>query len=58
MLFRSFDAQGVTVEWQDFTHPVYPQQHGAFVPYLSALDLILNCGTDARHVLEGDAALR
>ena len=53
-----FDAQGVTVEWQDFTHPVYPQQHGAFVPYLSALDLILNCGTDARHVLEGDAALR
>jgi len=41
---RLFERAGIEVEWQDYQHPVYPQQHGAFVPYLSALDLILNCG--------------
>jgi hypothetical protein len=46
-----FEQMGVRVEWQQFQHPVYPQQHGAFIPYLSALDLILNCGTDAHDVL-------
>jgi hypothetical protein len=44
---------GIAVEWQDFTHPVYPQLHGPFVPYLSAIDLVLNCGEQSRAVLEG-----
>ena len=35
---------GIEVLWQDFTHPVYPQQFGEFVPYLSALDALFNCG--------------
>ena len=48
-----FARHGIAVEWQDFEHPVYPQQHGAFVPYLSALDLLLNCGPDSPHVLAG-----
>ncbi|NOT24849.1 MAG: WbqC family protein [Acidobacteria bacterium] len=42
-----FARHGIAVEWQRYTHPVYPQQHGAFVPYLSALDLLLNCGDEA-----------
>jgi hypothetical protein len=48
-----FEAAGIAVEWQDFAHPVYPQLHGAFVPYLSALDLLFNCGPDARRILAG-----
>ena len=47
-----FDQQGITVVWQDYQHPVYTQQHGDFVPYLSALDLVLNCGDDSRSILE------
>lgn len=43
-LFRS---HGVDVEWQSYTHPVYPQLHGDFTPYLSALDLVLNCGPES-----------
>ena len=43
----AFEAQGITVEWQRYAHPTYPQLHGPFVPYLSALDLVLNCGSDA-----------
>lgn len=46
-----FERHGIAVEWQRFVHPVYPQLHGAFVPYLSALDLLLNCGDDAHDVL-------
>ena len=48
-----FEQNGVTVQWQDFAHPVYPQLHGEFVPFLSAIDLILNCGEASRGVLEG-----
>jgi hypothetical protein len=48
-----FARHGVAVEWQAYEHPVYPQQHGAFVPYLSAVDLLLNCGPDSRAVLAG-----
>lgn len=48
-----FEQHGVRVAWQDFQHPVYPQQFQEFVPYLSALDLLLNCGDDSRAYLEG-----
>ena len=51
-----FERNGIAVEWQDYVHPVYRQQHGPFVPYLSAIDLLLNCGEESRSVLEGAAA--
>lgn len=40
-LFRS---AGIEVAWHDYAHPTYPQMHGDFVPYLSALDLLMNMG--------------
>jgi hypothetical protein len=43
----AFEAHGITVEWQHYAHPTYAQLHGPFVPYMSALDLVLNCGSDA-----------
>jgi hypothetical protein len=39
-----FAAAGIEVIWQDFKHPVYPQLHGDFIPYLSSIDLLFNCG--------------
>lgn len=50
-----FRRHGVEVEWQSYKHPVYPQQHGEFVPYLSAIDLLLNCGDESASVLAGSA---
>jgi len=41
-----FARAGVEVVWQDFTHPVYPQLHGPFVPMLSAVDMLFNCGVE------------
>ena len=42
-----FERHGIAVEWQRYAHPTYPQLHGEFVPYLSALDLLFNCGEEA-----------
>jgi hypothetical protein len=39
-----FSRAGLTVAWQDFHHPVYQQQYGSFIPYLSCIDLFFNCG--------------
>lgn len=41
---EKFAQAGIEVVWQKFTHPVYPQQFGTFVPYLSSLDVLFNCG--------------
>jgi hypothetical protein len=49
-----FERAGVTVEWQDYRHPTYQQQYGEFVPYLSAIDLLLNCGEQSRAILESE----
>jgi hypothetical protein len=48
-----FKRAGVKVEWQNYRHPVYPQLHGEFVPYLSALDLLLNMGDESLSILNG-----
>lgn len=51
-----FEAAGIQLVWQDFHHPVYPQQFGDFVPYLSSLDVLFNCGVEgARHILRSTA---
>lgn len=41
---RPFDEAGINVVWQDFKHPVYSQLHGDFIPYLSSIDMLFNCG--------------
>ncbi len=40
-----YASAGVEVLWHDFEHPRYPQLFGDFVPQLSAIDLLFNCGT-------------
>lgn len=49
-LFR--DA-GIRLEYQDYQHPVYPQLYGEFVPYLSTVDLLFNCGAHSLEILKG-----
>jgi hypothetical protein len=48
-----FAGHGVAVEWQRFVHPAYPQLHGAFAPYMSAIDLLFNCGDEAASIAFG-----
>lgn len=41
-----YTEAGVELVWQKFIHPVYPQLHGDFVPCLTCLDLLCNCGVE------------
>jgi hypothetical protein len=53
-----FAEAGIAVRVQRYDHPVYVQAHGDFVPYLSALDLLLMHGNEALDILrKGDAWL-
>lgn len=49
-----YERAGIEVIWQEFKHPVYPQQFGEFIPYLSSIDLLFNCGIEkSRKILRG-----
>jgi hypothetical protein len=47
-----FAEQGIDVRYQDFEHPVYPQLWGDFLPRMSSIDLLFNCGESSLQVLE------
>ena len=46
-----FRREGITLLFQDFVHPIYPQCYGAFEPYMSMLDLLFNCGPSSLSVI-------
>lgn len=48
---RAFEAAGVKIRFQEYKHPTYPQLHGDFVPHLSIVDLLFNCGPRCREIL-------
>ncbi len=54
-----FAREGVHVEFFDFHPEPYPQQNADFLPYMGAIDLLLNAGPDGfdkyvRPTLKGD----
>jgi GNAT superfamily N-acetyltransferase len=46
-----FRQAGVRLVYHGFRPPIYPQLAGAFVPGLSILDLLFNCGPEACEIL-------
>ena len=49
---EAFARQDIQLVFQKFEPRPHPQQYQGFEPYLSALDLVLNCGPDSRGYLE------
>ncbi len=47
----AFREAGITLIFQDYSHPVYPQLHGNFQSHLSIIDLLFNCGDDSLDIL-------
>jgi len=49
----AFAAAGISLVWQRFTHPTYPQRYSerGFVSNLAFLDLLFNCGPDSKSIL-------
>ncbi|MGA1198811.1 MAG: WbqC family protein, partial [Candidatus Latescibacterota bacterium] len=54
MDLAQFDAAGIRVEFQSFTHPTYTQNFGNFEPYMSTIDLLFNHGPESLRVLLGE----
>ena len=48
-----FRENGIKCIFQEFVHPVYKQVYEPFIPNMSVIDLLFNCGKDSRQVLTG-----
>ena len=46
-----FDKSGIEVNYMQYQKIPYPQLHGAFTPFVSALDLVANCGRDGAKLI-------
>jgi hypothetical protein len=55
MKLDSYRQSGVNVIFQEYRHPVYEQRFGAFVPFLSVLDLLFNHGPGSLTILRGES---
>jgi hypothetical protein len=54
---ESFRAHGVNAFFQKYNHPEYDQLNGPFMPYMSIVDLLFNCGPASRDIImSGNAA--
>lgn len=51
---NAFEAAGISVRYMQYKIGPYPQLHGEFTPYVSALDLIANCGKDGIRFLRSE----
>jgi len=44
---KLFEDNEIEVRYHHYKHPEYPQLFGGFVPYLSVVDLLFNCGPES-----------
>jgi len=47
-----FREAGISIKYNEFLHPEYSQQHGEFIPYLSAVDLLFNEGPKSLDIIK------
>ena len=45
---------GIKLLYYDFEHPVYKQLWGDFIPNLSVIDFLFNCGKSAFSIFKRD----
>lgn len=46
-----FADEGITLQYHQYTHPVYPQLFGEFLPYMSMIDLLFNQGPKSLEII-------
>lgn len=49
-----FKKNNIKLIWQEFEHPIYPQLGTKFIPGLSIIDLLFNCGPESLNILMGN----
>ncbi len=48
---EGIEAIGAQVQYMDYQRRAYPQSHGEFSPYVSALDLVAHCGREGERFI-------
>ncbi len=51
-----FEKEKIRVEFLEYNHPRYPQLFGEFIPDLSVVDCLFNCGPNSSKVLFADGS--
>lgn len=54
MDLQKYSRNCLQVVFQEYRHPVYRQQFGEFIPFLSVLDLIFNHGRESLSIVRGE----
>lgn len=48
---NKFKKNNIDITFQDYNHPVYNQQWGDFIPYMSIIDLLFNHGPNSLDII-------
>lgn len=48
----AFDREGISIQYFEFNYTVYPQKFGPFIPNMSIIDLLFNCGPESLSYIE------
>jgi hypothetical protein len=51
-----FDAAGIGILYHEYNHPTYSQVYPGFEPFMSAIDLLFNCGPESLGIIMQDQA--
>lgn len=49
---NAFVRHNIPLHYFHFTHPEYPQRFGEFLPNMSVIDLLFNCGPDSISLID------
>jgi hypothetical protein len=52
----SFQEKSIPIRYFQYDHPVYTQRFGEFLPYMSIVDLLFNCGPESASVINSGCA--
>ena len=48
---KSFDREGIKIDYHEYIHPTYTQHNNDFIPNMSVIDLLFNEGNDSLNIL-------
>lgn len=49
-----FKNAGLSHDFLEFEHPIYQQKYKPFVPYMSIIDLLFNCGNKTKEIIRNE----
>ena len=53
-----FEAARIPIYYFRFEHPKYSQLHGDFLPFMSVIDMIFNCGAESLHAIKSSSFIQ